>query len=316
MKKVLKAIGVVLGILALLVIGGVIYLSVQLDSIVEHGIEREGSAITKTAVELGDVDLSPFSGKGAVHDLSIANPEGFASKSVLEVGTIEVSLDPWSVLDGEEPIMVHEVVVDEAVVTFEIRGRATNVGAISDTIDEGSDEPDEAEAETGQKVIIERAVLSRSTVNIVLGGKRRTVQRSLRIPDIELHDIGKASNGALAREALRQVFAALAREVRAKVRDTPGPWQGLIEEIRERREERIEGGGGLRERLRERRERRDSPDGGPGERPGVIERIRERREEREAPEEGSGGERPGLRQRLRDRLDARRERLEERSEGE
>lgn len=277
MKKLFIAVSVVLGVIALLLGGALIFLGLRLDTIVRQSVEREGSAITQTAVKLREVEMSPLSGEGTIRGLSIANPEGFSSKNVLEVGSIEVSLDPWSVFDDDGPIMIHEVVVHEAVVNFEIRRRATNVGTlkrnIAGVLERAEEEPS---AEEGRKVIVERVLLSKTKVNIVIGGKRRTVQRSIRIPDIELHDIGEVTNGVLAREALRQVFGALAREVKARVRRTRGPWQGLLEKIRQGRRERGKAGG-LRERVRERVRGGEAPDGGPG---GLRERVRERVRER------------------------------------
>jgi uncharacterized protein YxeA len=74
MKKIL--IG--LGVLVILVGVGVFVFLGQLNDIVRAAIEKVGSDMTQTNVELNEVDIELTSGKGALRGFRVTNPNGFS----------------------------------------------------------------------------------------------------------------------------------------------------------------------------------------------------------------------------------------------
>ena len=52
----------------------------------KNGIERYGTDVCGTKVTVGSVDISLKSGRGTIHDLRVANPDGFSHDSVVKFG--------------------------------------------------------------------------------------------------------------------------------------------------------------------------------------------------------------------------------------
>lgn len=257
MKKAILVTIVLFVIVAVAVTLGLFYATHTLETAIHEGVEREVSRITGTEAAVESVKVDLFTGKGSLQDFTIANPEGFSSEHVLEVGSVEVVVDPWTVITNrEEPVAVSQISVERAEFTFEMRHKASNVKLLKQFVKANKRD----EGGSKRKVIIERFELKNSTVDLVLGGKRRTVRRSVKVPDIVLHDIGKASNGVLAGEAARQIFSAIAKELRSVAGRTPGPWMKLLKRVRDRRAGKVGkrgkrgkvGEGVVREKVRQR----------------------------------------------------------------
>ena len=85
MKKMIPKL---LGALLVLMLVALIGLYFSLNAIVKKGMESKGSAITKTDIKIGGVNLSLFSGQGQMTGMVIGNPEGFASESAIKVGDV------------------------------------------------------------------------------------------------------------------------------------------------------------------------------------------------------------------------------------
>src|ERR1043166_4065653 len=95
MKKILLRVAA--GIVVLLLVALVI-IFFSLNSIAKKSVNTIGPRITKVETRLGSAVLSPFSGKGELHDLFVGNPEGFKAPSAIQVGVIKVDLKLGSVL--------------------------------------------------------------------------------------------------------------------------------------------------------------------------------------------------------------------------
>ncbi len=80
-------------LILLLLIGGVAYLYLSLNTLVKKAVETVGPTITKTNVSLASANLSPFSGSGKLSGFVIGNPEGFEGPYALKLGSIAVSVD-------------------------------------------------------------------------------------------------------------------------------------------------------------------------------------------------------------------------------
>jgi hypothetical protein len=189
-------------------------------------------------VTVGSVDLSVLSGEGGLEDLAVANPEGFSAPHVLDVGGVDVRLDPWSVLDAEGPVDVHAAELRDATVTVEAYalGLKTNVGMLKENIDSflGAKRADDEEGADGaageggaeRRLRIERVSLKNARVQVVFHGPMRTFKRSVGLTDFELHDLG-GREGAPAKEIAREVFMAVGAKAKAAMFRMPGPWQSL-----------------------------------------------------------------------------------------
>ena len=114
MKKLLKVI-VVLVVLAAIV--GVVVI-INLDRIVKVGVEKGGSLILGVPVRVDNVSVSLTGGSIGLDGLTLGSPEGFSAKEMFKLGHAHVDVDLWSL--RTEEMVVHEVVVDGAEITFEV----------------------------------------------------------------------------------------------------------------------------------------------------------------------------------------------------
>jgi len=216
MKKLIR-IGIVL-VLVAVVVGVVVLFS--LDGIVKKGVETVGPAVTKVDVKVAGVELSPFSGQGAVKGLVLGNPEGFNTASAINVGTAFLKLKPGSLLSDK--IVIHEVNVEGPEITFEGSLSGNNLSKILENIEsvtggaEGAPAEEEEEAAAAKKLQVDAVNITGGTIHLsmkMLGGKAMTVP----LPDIHLKDLGQGEEGITGPEAVREVFKAVLKSTTAAV---------------------------------------------------------------------------------------------------
>lgn len=200
------------GLLAV-AIGAGVWLYSSLDSLVKSAIETYGPQITGVSVSVGSVKLSPTSGQGTIKGLRLGNPPGYKTSHALTLSEISVTLDPAS-LTGNL-ILIREILVSGADVSYEKVGNTTNLDAIQHNVDAymrkfGGGQPQAGGPQ--KKMIIDSLVIQASKVELtagLTGGSTFTAQ----VPDVRLRDIGKRTNGATAGEVVRQVIGALSSAV-------------------------------------------------------------------------------------------------------
>jgi hypothetical protein len=211
--KLRNAILVAGGGVLVAAIGAGIWLASSLDSLVKSAIETYGPEITGVSVKVGSVSLSPASGRGTIKGLRLGNPKGFKTGHALALSEISVTLDPASL--ARDVILIREILVSGANVSYEKAGNTTNLEAIQRNVDDymrkfGGGQP--AAGGPQKKMIIDNLVIRSSKVNLaagLTGGSTITTS----IPDVRLRDIGKKTNGATAGEVVRQVIGALTASV-------------------------------------------------------------------------------------------------------
>ena len=200
------------GLLAV-AIGAGVWLYSSLDSLVKSAIETYGPQITGVSVKVGSVRLSPTSGQGTIKGLRLGNPSGYKTSHALSLSEISVSLDPASLTSNV--VLIREILVSGADVSYEKVGNTTNLEAIQRNVDAYMRKFSGGQATAGgpqKKMIIDRLTIRATKVNLTSGltaGSTITTG----VPDVNLRDIGKRTNGATAGEVVRQVIGALTASV-------------------------------------------------------------------------------------------------------
>lgn len=216
MKKVLIAVVVLL----VIVVGAVIYLGSNLDSIVKAGVEKYGPRFTGTEVRLGSVNSSLMGGEVTINDFLLGNPQGFKTPHAFKVQSVSVSVDPESVMS--DVVHVREVVIEAPDIIYEMGKGSSNLQQIQKNIAQaaGQKAPSEQQPapaeEGGKKVVIDHLYVRNAKAALsaeMLGGKVVPVP----VPDLHLTDIGKKSNGATLAEASKQVMDAITNSVTSAV---------------------------------------------------------------------------------------------------
>ena len=214
MKTILKVLGIFLLLLAL----GLVVFTLSLNSTIKIGIENIGSEMTGTDVAVGTVTISLISGEIHLENLLIANPPGFQSDFAFNFGRVQVKADLgtlWS-----QNIHLHEIVIDSPEISFESTTNGSNIGIIHKNLNDyaGSDgqtEGDQSENPTDpqtessdeQKIVIDHFFLQNGLV-LVSTTLLKDQKISIRLPEVQIRDIGKDSGGISLKEISSIIYSA------------------------------------------------------------------------------------------------------------
>lgn len=242
MKQTSKVFLGVAIVLVLLVAGGMWFLYRNLDSLVAGVIEREGTEATQTDVEVGGVSIDLQDGTAAIASLAVANPDGFSEQPAIAFEDFAIELDPLEVTS--DPLVIERIRVDGAHLLVEQEDAHNNLETILESVQRLASGPEEPQAE-GRKLIIERFELTNARATLLV--PQLDEKREVRMPEIVLTDIGRATNGATAASVTKQVLTpiiGMALESAAQA--------GVTDELKERLgETEAEIAEGLLDRLRE-----------------------------------------------------------------
>jgi hypothetical protein len=202
-------------VLAVLLVLAVVVLAAWyfgLDFLVRHGIETVGPSLTGTTVEVEDVDLSVFDGRGSIRGLVIGNPRGFKSKYAFKLHQVRVHLVLRSLLGGK--IVIREIYVDAPDINYEKKNDTSNLERIVKNIQANigggtggdADLRDLADQLTGsRKVQVDHFVLKNAKVHVQDEGLKG---QPLEIPplSVELKHLGMRPGGATVSEVSAKVM--------------------------------------------------------------------------------------------------------------
>jgi hypothetical protein len=244
----MKAIGWIVGIILLVVVGVGVYLVAFSDSLIKDAIERFGPEYLGASVSVDAVELSLTEGSASIRGLSIGNPEGFGDGHAMRFNEATLALDSSQI--SETLVVVTRVLVDGADVAAVARGKKTNFQQLLDNITENTggasqetqetQEP-ESDSASEMKFIIDKFDFTSAKASLssdVLGAMDVT------IPDIHLTDIGRKSNGAtaaeLAQQILKPISSAVTQAAVSQGVDLEGMKQRAQEELEGKLDEKIE----------------------------------------------------------------------------
>jgi hypothetical protein len=207
-----------IAILALLAIAAaVVYLWISnpLNGLVKAAMEKYGTEMTQAQVRVSKVDLSPTDGKGALSGVLLGNPKGFKTDHAFKVAKIELALEPASLTD--DVILIDKIQIDSPDIIYEKNDGGTNFDAIQRNVEHylgaskkpPTDENNNAskeEKKAGKKMIIKSLVIRNAKVNY-------NGLLDLKLPDIELRNIGKKSGGATSAQVTKAIVAELNKKM-------------------------------------------------------------------------------------------------------
>lgn len=184
-----------------------LWLANPLNAWVKAAIENYGSEMTQAKVSVSDVDLSPADGKGVLSGLALGNPDGFKTPYAFKAGHIELALEPAS-LTGKV-VLIRKIQVDAPYISYEKNGGITNFDAIQRNVQRyigASRQAPKEERKDEMKMIIESLVIRNAKVNY-------NGLMDLKLPDIELRNLGKKKGGATSAEVTNAIVAELNRKL-------------------------------------------------------------------------------------------------------
>lgn len=195
---------------AVVVIAAALTVMVFMGRLVKSAVETWGPRVAGVSVEVHGVALSPWSGRGEVTGLWVGNPEGYKTPHAIRVERARVEVAPLSFLG--EKLHVRLVEVESPEITLELGPGGNNLKKILANVEAamggGGGRPGTESKSSGErKLQVDRFVLKGARVRVgatALGG---TVP--VRVPDIELENLGAGPEGITGAELAQKVLAAV-----------------------------------------------------------------------------------------------------------
>lgn len=184
----------------------------ELDSAVASTVERHGSALTGTDVNVDGVDLQLTAGRANLAGLTVENPRGYETDYAVRVGNAAVTLDIGS-LAGEVPV-IQELILDGALINAEQREAGSNLTDIQKHATASSDEPTAGEPE---RIVVERFRVRNARVLVT--SEHLSKPEELQLKDVVVDNIGGDTGGATYSEAAEAMLMPILAAARSAAAD-------------------------------------------------------------------------------------------------
>ena len=107
-----------------LVIAAAWYFSPSLETIVKKVVNKYGSEITGTEVNLQGFKLSLTKGEGEISEITVANPKNYSAPYIFSLGDIFVKVDLKSL--ATDTIIIEKIAINKPVITYEMLSLTQN----------------------------------------------------------------------------------------------------------------------------------------------------------------------------------------------
>ncbi len=213
----MKLLKIIIGIIIVLLIAAFIVIA-SLNRIVKTAINTYVPEITKTAVNVDEVDLKIFEGSFKIEDLDIRNPSGFSDNSIFSLEKVFLKVD-LSSLD-KEVIIIDKLEVKDADFLYEIRGGRSNLSVLMNNINSyvnklssGETTSTEESKKSAKRIFIRELSFTGGEVKVDAELIKSASQKiELKIPNIIVKNIGTQENGMPTNEAIAKVLSIFVNE--------------------------------------------------------------------------------------------------------
>lgn len=213
MKKLVK---IMLILFVVCIVAAFLFFTMLIDKTVKHGVELVGPQIVGVPVALEDVDISVFTGSGEITNLVIGNPDGFDTEFLVKVDRAHLDVDLKTLLSDK--IIIEEIIVEGPEFAYEMSLKGSNISKFLENLKRGkkddAEEGVKAEPAEEQK---EKSGGKKIQINLfrITDAKVRLQSDAvvLPMPDIELKDIGKESDGVSPAEAAAEIFSEVSSNI-------------------------------------------------------------------------------------------------------
>ena len=205
-----------LGLLLVIVVA-VVGVFLYLEPLVKTTVNTVGTKVVGTKVNLEGFRFSPFAGEAEIKGLSVANPEGYKTPDLINLGRIFVKVDVKSLLT--DTIVVDEVSINGIGLTYEMPDLSTsNVMQIQQNIakntasteapaevkEEVVEEKTSAQTKPAKNVIIKKVVVDGGSLTAMIPLQPQSL--TLNMPAIEIEGIGEQGKKMNIQESVVEVF--------------------------------------------------------------------------------------------------------------
>ena len=199
MKKLIKRLFVLGFVLVLLVIGGVVFAVVNINSLAKKGIEKGGTYALGTSTTLQSADVGILGGTFAMSGLNVANPPGYKAPSFLSLGSggVAVSFNTLSKPVVELP----KLSLDNLSVALEKSGGKANFNVILDHIKQVANQAGGAGGSSSggggeKKFVVKELSLTNIKISAdLIGAPGDLTKVNIPIDEIKLTNVGQTGTG-------------------------------------------------------------------------------------------------------------------------
>ncbi|MBI9018915.1 MAG: hypothetical protein JEZ07_16815 [Phycisphaerae bacterium] len=225
--KTVKKVVVALVLLIIVAIVGGIFFA---DHLIVQGVNTIGTAALNVETKLDSAHLSILGGSLSLKGMQVANPEGFDTDHLMQVGKISTSIDTKSIMG--ETIIIKTILIEELVLTIEqknLLGKSNlqtvldNITAKEKEAEEQPQKPEQTEDASGKKVMIELIEIIDAKAEFALVPIPGKTVLPVKLGKITLKNISQGQNKAvMATTIFHEVLLALAEGTLKSGADLPG----------------------------------------------------------------------------------------------
>jgi len=202
-------------VLVLLIAGAGYWIYSSLDSLVEAGIEKVGSALTETDVNVASADISLPDKTASITGFTIANPAGFSKNPAFALDNINLSLDTDR--STRHVITIRELRISNPVVNYEIAGKKNNIDIIAKAVERNTQDKGGAQAKDDDeslRFVIDRFIITKGEVKVYAKGDKVA---SSDLPAVSLNNIGAGKGGVTGAELGQIIVGEMSRGVKKSI---------------------------------------------------------------------------------------------------
>lgn len=244
----------------LVVIGaGGYYLFNNLDVIVRKLVNKYGSQVTGTEVDLQGFSINLANGEGKIGKFTVANPKGYTAPYLFSTDGVFVKVDIKSLTS--DTIVIEEIRVEKPSMTYEMVSLTqNNIAQIMDNVKKNTQKAEAQEAkpqtpakeeakssEGGKKVVINKISINGINLEAAIQtpaipgvSEAKTISQSIVLPNIVIKDIGKDKGGESVIATISKIMTRVLDEAsKAVVKNGVGNLNKQLDGVKATAEEKL-----------------------------------------------------------------------------
>ncbi len=199
----------------ILVIAAAWYFTPSLETIVKKVVNKYGSEITGTEVNLQGFKLSLTKGEGEISEITVANPKNYSAPYIFSLGDIFVKVDLKSLTT--DTIIIDKIAINKPIITYEMLSLTqNNISQIQKNIAANTASAEAKPAQTedtaskdeasSKKVIIKELVVEGGEIQAVANINGKANSLTVPLPKIVMKNIGEEKKGESIASSISKIL--------------------------------------------------------------------------------------------------------------
>lgn len=238
---------------------GFYYFTPSFETIVKKVVNKYGSQVTGTDVNLEGFNLTITNGEGKIQKLTVANPSKYNTPYVFNLGGVDVKVDIKSLTS--DTIIIENIAIKKPIITYEMLSLTqNNISEIQNNVAKNTaskagvqkseskkeNKKEKVSDSSSKKIIIKKLSVEDGEIQAVSGIKGAEASTKVKLPNIYMENIGQGKSGkdisiVIAEIMTRVLNTASKTIVDSKISDLKGVAEDNLKNVV----------GGVKDRIRE-----------------------------------------------------------------